>query len=131
MWRGFNYWLENVDLDGSSGFHGPVFVTLSYPEAVSPDIPIVNGINSIFPNPFNPSTNIRFALGQDQMAVLTIYNKRGQLIRRLFEGSLSKGTYNMVWDGRDQNGREVGSGMYLLRLNSGKDSYSAKLMLMK
>lgn len=127
----YYYWLENVDLDGSSGFHGPVSVTLSYPEPASPDIPIVNGINSIFPNPFNPSTNIRFALGEDQMAVLTIYNKRGQLIRRLFEGSLSKGTYNMVWDGRDQNGREVASGMYLLRLNSGKDSYSAKLMLMK
>lgn len=127
----YYYWLENVDLDGSSGFHGPVSVSFSYPETASPGIPLVEGINSIFPNPFNPNTTVRFGVSKDQKTVLSIYNKRGQLVRRLFDASLAKGTYNVHWDGRDDNGKQVASGIYLLRLNSGSDSYSAKLMLMK
>lgn len=127
----YYYWLENVDLDGSSGIHGPVSVSFSYPEAASPSIPVVSGINSVYPNPFNPSTTIRYGLSQDQNVSLSVYNTRGQLIRTLFSGTLKKGTYNHVWDGRDNQHRPVSSGMYLLRLNAGQESFSGKLMLMK
>jgi len=120
-----------VDLDGGNAFHGPTSVAYEQPEVASPSVPLVKGINSIFPNPFNPDTTIRFGIEKDSPTQVVIYNLRGQIVRRLFDGTVNKGTYTLHWNGRDDNGNSVASGLYYLRLSTGGESISRKLMLLK
>lgn len=82
-----------------------------------------------FPNPFNPTTTIRFALPEDATVSLRIYNIHGQLVRTLANGSFSAGSHNFTWDGTDENGLNVVSGMYFYQLQS-RDYQEVKKMLM-
>ncbi len=68
------------------------------------------------PNPFNPSTTIRFALPEAGAASLSIYDVNGRHVRTLVDGDATAGTHDVVWDGRDGLGREAASGVYLYRL---------------
>jgi len=127
----YYYWLENVDLDGGSNIYGPVSVNFDDPEPGSPEIPIVAGINTIFPNPFNPYTSIRIGVETDARTQINIYNIRGQIVRRLMDKNLQKGTWTITWNGNDDNNNSCSSGLYFMRMTTGKDSYSRKLMLLK
>jgi len=86
-----------------------------------------------WPNPFNPSTNIRFTVGggSPQAVVLEIYDVRGRRLRSLTQGTLAPGTYLHRWDGRDEAGAELASGIYFARLKVGKASETKKLTLLK
>lgn len=85
-----------------------------------------------FPNPFNPSTTISFSLPENGPANLTIYNLRGQIVKELCrEEYLQKGDHSFVWNGRDQNGGTVSSGVYFARLRTRTESLCLKLLLMK
>ncbi len=84
-----------------------------------------------YPNPFNPTTTISFNLKQSGNANLGIYNLKGQLVKTLHKGQTQAGTHNLVWDGRDESGRQVGSGLYFYRLSSDSFSQTRKMLLMK
>jgi hypothetical protein len=86
-----------------------------------------------YPNPFNPSTNIRFTVGggKAQPVVLEIYDVRGRRLRSLERGSMDPGTYVRNWDGRDESGSPQASGIYFARLRVGTVSESKKLTLLK
>jgi len=85
------------------------------------------------PNPFNPSTQIPFDLSEEGVRVeLTIFNVMGQPVRHLLRaGGMRAGRYRLTWDGRDNLGRLVGSGVYLYALRAGDFVQSRKLLLMK
>lgn len=86
------------------------------------------------PNPFNPDTVIRYRLGDElhQRTTLAIYSLEGQLIRLLVNNeSQSQGTYEVRWDGKDDEGRQVASGPYIYRLVSGNFQTFKKMMLLK
>jgi hypothetical protein len=83
------------------------------------------------PNPFNPTTTIRFTLPASQRVGLAIYSVDGRLVRMLVDDVKSRGTHDITWDGRDSAGSPVGSGMYFYRLTAGKFSESKKMMLLK
>jgi WD40 repeat protein len=68
------------------------------------------------PNPFNPQTTIRYALPNQAEIRLGIYDLTGRRVRTLVRGVHQPGRYSVVWDGRDQDGQEVASGIYLYRL---------------
>ncbi|MSR82092.1 MAG: T9SS type A sorting domain-containing protein [Candidatus Latescibacteria bacterium] len=72
-----------------------------------------------FPNPFNAQTTFRFELPRQGRAALTLYDPLGRPLRRLLDTSLPAGTYTYGWDGRDDQGREVASGVYFCRLQAG------------
>lgn len=72
-----------------------------------------------FPNPFNPSTTIRFSLPQPGEAELTIYNLLGQRVITLVRGVQEAGGHTLVWNGCDDRGRELASGVYFYRLRAG------------
>ena len=127
----YYYWLENVDLNGGNNFYGPVQVNFESPDGGSPSIPVIPGINSIYPNPFNPDTNIRVGIGKDAFTTIMVYNTRGQLVRTLMQQNLAKGSYTVGWDGKDNNRRSCSSGVYMIRMLTGKESYSSKVMLLK
>jgi|GEM_PF-2494563 len=69
-----------------------------------------------YPNPFNAATRIRFALPQDSEIELTVFDLGGRLVHELFNGSRSAGNHEMIWDGRNREGNELSSGIYLVRL---------------
>ncbi|MBD3219739.1 T9SS type A sorting domain-containing protein [bacterium] len=68
------------------------------------------------PNPFNPRTSVVFTLERSTHVVLRVHDVRGRLVRTLHEGSLPAGRHQLDWDGRDDAGHALGSGVYLLRL---------------
>ena len=88
-----------------------------------------------FPNPFNPSTRIRFATptgGGPLPVVLRVHDVRGRLVRTLFTGDLPPGTaQSFVWDGHDETGRPVASGVYLARVTMGERAISRKMVMLK
>lgn len=83
------------------------------------------------PNPFNPSTTIRFEVASRGRMSLRIYDVRGALVRTLFDGTRDAGPGSEAWDGRDDAGRVVSSGVYLYRLNANGESRTRKMVLLK
>jgi hypothetical protein len=84
------------------------------------------------PNPFNPTTEVRFSLAREERATLAVYDVAGRRVRRLFEGRVAPGTVQRaLWDGRDAQGRPLPSGIYLLRLDSPSWRESRKMVLLR
>jgi hypothetical protein len=85
----------------------------------------------IFPNPFNPATTIRFAVKEPATVKLLIFNLRGELVRTLADGELSRGLYERRWNGRDNAGRAAASGLYFYRLQIGAKIYQGRMQMVK
>ena len=86
------------------------------------------------PNPFNPTTSIQYSVVSDQSrphVTLKIYNILGQEVRSLVDEPKDAGYYNVTWDGKDSDGREVGSGVYFCRLKAGDFAAARRMILMK
>ena len=83
------------------------------------------------PNPFNPSTVIRYDLPEDAMVHLEIFDVRGRLIRTLRNGPATAGRKQVSWDGRDHAGRSLASGAYFYRLRVDDRSFTRKMQLLK
>jgi uncharacterized repeat protein (TIGR02543 family) len=84
-----------------------------------------------YPNPFNPETSIRFSLSEAGPVRLMVYNTMGGAVRTLVNEIRSAGTYQAVWDGRSDKGREVSAGTYLIILQSGGQTRKMKTSFMK
>ncbi len=83
------------------------------------------------PNPFNPATEVRFALAKDGPATLTIHDARGRLVTTLIAAPLPAGEHAVPWDGRDAGGRPVAAGAYFARLATAGGASERKVMLVK
>lgn len=83
------------------------------------------------PNPFNPSTSITILLPHSASATLKVYNLTGQEVATLFDGQMSAGVHTVKWNGRDNSGREVSTGVYLYRLQADDFVAVKKMMLLK
>ena len=85
------------------------------------------------PNPFNPETSIAYRIGGGEAVrtSLRIYSSTGQLVRTLVDGVGSPGEHSVIWDGRDDRGQSVASGMYLYRLSAGQFVSTQRMMLAK
>ncbi len=84
-----------------------------------------------YPNPFNPSTTIRYQLSAVSDVNLAIFNIYGQLVRTLVRGQQPAGNHIVQWNGRDEAGRIVSSGLYIYRLQAGDQVQNKRLLLMK
>ncbi|MCF7920245.1 MAG: T9SS type A sorting domain-containing protein [Candidatus Cloacimonetes bacterium] len=94
-------------------------------------VPDVTSITGICPNPFNPSTEIRFELAQSGYTELEIYNMRGQKVKTLLAEELHAGAHKLIWDGRNERNQSVGSGMYYLSLSNASNVLTKKMILLK
>jgi hypothetical protein len=83
------------------------------------------------PNPFNPSTAIEYSLKSDQYVVLSIYDARGDRVRNLLGERQSPGDHRVAWNGTDDQGRRLASGVYLIRLQAGERVSVRKALLLK
>lgn len=128
----FYYWLQISNLDGSESFQGPIsLVYLGGNGPQQPGVPMVTKLKSIFPNPFNPNVNLSYSLADDALVSVKIYNHRGQLVRTLNEGTKPSGHHSTAWDGKDDNGNIVATGIYLFRMQAGEKVFNGKAVLMK
>jgi len=84
-----------------------------------------------YPNPFNPETDISFTLPERAHASLTVYNVLGKAIKVLVDREMSAGTHTLRWDGRDEYGNPVSSGIYFYRLKADTFDQTMKMVLMK
>lgn len=97
-----------------------------------PTLPESFKLKANYPNPFNPSTTIAFTVGtKPAFARLVIYNLLGRKVRALVDGYFTPGEYRYTWDGRDDKGVEMGSGIYFYRLSIGGDSRTRKMLMLK
>jgi hypothetical protein len=94
--------------------------------------PLHFGLNGNYPNPFNAATTLRYSLAGEVEVTLEIYNILGQRVRTLIAGERQvAGAYEVSWNGRDDQNREVASGAYLSRLTAGEFTETRKLMMLK
>ncbi len=122
---GGNLHYAAIDLEFQEEWIDPV--SINEETVPHPDVQLFN-----YPNPFNPETNIVFNLPEDGDVQLDIYNIKGQKIKSLIYDQLSFGQHSVVWDGKDSNDKQVGSGIYLYKLNlNGNTEVVNKCLLLK
>ena len=100
-------------------------------EEHSSTVPEVFELVQNFPNPFNPDTAIRFSLPAPEAVELAVYNVAGQRVATLVQGLRQAGVYTVQWDGRDDGGRRLASGVYLYRLRTDSREQTQKLLMLK
>ena len=132
----YDYYLESVDMDGSTILYEPIgFVFEDFGQDDNPALPEELYTLGNYPNPFNPSTTIRFSVPQDlanKPVKLQIFNARGQLIRTLVAENKTAGNHTILWDGRNAAGKIVSSGIFYSKLSIGQHlQQTAKLIMMK
>ncbi len=88
-------------------------------------------LNRNYPNPFNPVTRISFSIGNESDVRIRIYNIKGQQIKALINERMVPGDYDVVWNGQDEQGKDVSSGMYFYTLETDEHRQSRKMLLLK
>ncbi len=114
------YYFDDFKIEGQ-------VVATSAPE----ESPMVTRLDGAWPNPFNPSTKIRFTTSSTGAVRLDIFDIQGRRVARLADEVMSAGEHERVWDGRNSRGRELASGVYLAQLEFGGQRFQKKLTLIK
>jgi hypothetical protein len=94
-------------------------------------LPRAYGLSQNYPNPFNPVTTIQYSLPQRSHVVIDVFDILGRQVRRLVNETRSAGAYEVRWDGTDQGGVPVSTGVYLYRIQAGDFVQSRKMLLLK
>lgn len=125
------YWLQSIDLDGSHRFYGPVFATAEEQIQDTPGLPIRTDLYPATPNPFNPSTRLGYSISKAADVSINIYNSKGQLLRSFKRSHDNAGHYSVTWDGKDNSGNHLASGIYFYRMQSEHYTFTRKMLMMK
>jgi len=126
------YWLQYIEMDGTTGFHGPVSLTIPTGGGETPPvIPLVTEIANAYPNPFVRSLKIDYALKKAGQVQLCVTNPKGQVVRTLVSDEKAAGTHLTIWDGKDDSGKSCTSGMYFLKMTVGNKAYTRKVIMVK
>ena len=118
--------LKDIKIAGADGN-----IVRSFSRKESSDvkaIPVNFALQQNFPNPFNPSTEIRFDLPENDYITLTVYNMMGQKVKTLASGNMTPGFHSIIWNGTNDLGAKVATGMYFYSINT-KNFQSIKKML--
>lgn len=101
--------------------------------AFDPVLPRVfeNALYQNFPNPFNPLTTIRYSVAKESSVEVVIYNVQGRKVRTLLKKNKSAGEYRVVWDGKNDRGQQVATGVYFCRLKVDSFVFVKKMILLK
>ena len=94
-------------------------------------IPTSFALNQNYPNPFNPQTNIDFSLPKDQNVTLSVYNVLGQNVRTLINGNMQAGIHTVRWDGRNDQGVDVPSGIYFYKMYTPEFTQTNKMLMLR
>ena len=112
-----NYYVQKIDLS-------------DYVEAENESILQAETKFICYPNPFNPTTTIKFSIPEKIKVELTVYNIKGQKIKTLVHNEFTKGSHSIIWNGDDESGKPVSSGIYLYKLNVNNKTEAVKKCLL-
>jgi hypothetical protein len=127
---GYCYKIAAVDIHDNQS----AFAVLLADDVTGADAPVVrysNRLEQNAPNPFNPTTRITFEIAIRSDVSLNIYDAQGRLVRNVFNGSMSPGRYEEMWDGRVYDGKPAASGVYFYKLTAGAFVETKKMILLK
>lgn len=131
----YRFTLTSCDECGCSDMGPELVLVVDEPtfveDVTGQELPDSYSLRQNYPNPFNPETRIEFSLKRAGDVKLTVYDILGKTVRSLVSEQLSAGYKAVVWDGRDDSGRSVTSGVYLYQLTAGDFSASRKMLLVK
>ncbi|HVP36655.1 MAG TPA: FlgD immunoglobulin-like domain containing protein [Terriglobales bacterium] len=135
----YTAWVDNrIPGDGFDIFSNAIKYRQTGIKEDQVNLPVTFDLKQNYPNPFNPSTTISFTVDGSRFVVhnpvpttLTIYNIRGERVRTLLDDFRSPGNYKIIWDGKDDAGKKVASGVYFYRLKVGENSISKRMVLLK
>jgi hypothetical protein len=119
--RTYYYELEEVSERGTRIVFGPYAFVARAPFELAQNAP----------NPFNPTTTIRFTIPEDGYVKLTVYDAAGRQVRALVNGQLRANFYKVEWNGKNDAGRQVSSGVYFYRIQAGSHVQSKKMLLLR
>lgn len=125
---GYTSTTQEINLTGSQNLNLIINAPTANEDMVAPVI--VSRISN-YPNPFNPNTRITFATSKDAELNVKIYNIKGQSIKNLVNGNVKAGSHTLEWNGTDDNGKPVTSGIYLVKVQGNGYLQSHKMTLMK
>jgi flagellar hook assembly protein FlgD len=117
-------YIDEIEFRGLSGAAGKLAKTNSM-------IPEGFTLSQNYPNPFNLSTSISFSMPASSEVNLTIYNIMGQKVKTLAKGWFEAGSHTVTWDGTNESGSVVASGIYFYKLNAGENLVVKKMSLLK
>ena len=122
---------DEITDDNYGRFIALVFPWEGVPSSVVENVPQNHSfkLDQNYPNPFNPSTTINYSIQESGNVIIKIYDSLGKQIRILVNETKNSGEYRTIWDGRDDNGKKVSSGVYFYQIQVG-DYIQAKKMIM-
>jgi hypothetical protein len=106
-------------------------VTIDFVGITQDGVPLITELHQNYPNPFNPETNIKFSLAEDGHTRVEIYNISGRRVKTLVDEFRNAGCYTVVWNGTDEKGKQVGSGVYFYKFTTSNESTIRKMLLLK
>lgn len=129
------YYLEDIDVAGKKSKSEIIKVVVPQAKSVRL-IPSTSALLQNYPNPFNPETCLPYQLASDSPITISIYNTKGQLIHSISLGNKDAGVYvtkdkAAYWDGRNQIGKPVASGVYFYTLQAGKFTATRRMVIVK
>jgi hypothetical protein len=124
----YTYRIADIAIDGTENLQH--FEATATPKAAA-GVPTEYSLSQNYPNPFNADTHIEFTLAQPGHTTLKIYNTTGQLVRTLVNEDLAATRHKVRWDGRNEYGQVVSSGIYFYRLASGKFAEMKKMSFLR
>ncbi|KAA3599381.1 MAG: T9SS C-terminal target domain-containing protein [Calditrichaeota bacterium] len=127
----YSYRLIDVDYNQTKNTSEEVFIKLVFENEETNNAKLSYELKQNFPNPFNPTTTISFLMKKDGLAKVSVYNITGQLVKTLVSKGLAKGEHSLTWDGTDNFGQSVASGIYYYKLESGNFTDIKKMTLLK
>jgi len=122
------HWFAQLPYDQKRVSLGEPMTAVAELGGATPD---VAELGDAYPNPFNPETTIRFNLPWEAPVKVDVFNEQGQLVTTLIDDQMGPGNFTVTWDGRDANGSQVASGMYIYKIKSGDLNMSKKVTFLK
>ena len=122
---------DNIILAGENGQELDYQDSFIYEFSSSDLIPNSTELSNVYPNPFNPSTTIDYQLSVGSDVSLIIYDMKGSIVKTLVSNFQDAGLHQVTWNGKNDNGGQVSSGMYLVRMQTNGQLYQQAITLLK
>lgn len=122
----YYYRLASCDYTGNLEYSDALSITFQNPYEIKPERFF---IYQNYPNPFNPSTKIYFDLPKDVFVTINIYNLKGNLVKTILKQNIKTGNHEAIWNGTDDFGRKVSSGVYIYSIQTKNFTQSKKMIL--
>ena len=127
----YYYRVRSVNASGESGNSNIIEVTMPVSSDDPNNVPVVTELIGCYPNPFNPTTTIKFSLDGPQRVLIQIFDISGRIVSTLLDETRNKGTYTVTWNGMDNHGNSLASGIYLIQMKAGTYTVTRKITMLK